>query len=530
MRLDMLTTEKFIKWIILYPQIVVWGLTLPIKIVKHFKNHTKEKLKNTKRKKLKEELDEIKTHNLSHDFNRTITEYLEKINTHLGNPFNYKSFGLTLTIACIYPIFSNFLIWVFEGKNASRIPGFLNSGSSGERWILFSLVLFLFLVILYRRKKKVTDYAKVFGVNNTVIYIYCFLADWITYTLGFVALIYFEWTFVNLTIAVLSLGILFYPIPVDLVKGGVILCETVSRIILIAATNLYFLQYGNSLLFSGFVYIVSSTLILIASRIVFVIFEKNSHDTYIICFTNVICYIFLSYVFLANSDMSIISDNVALVRQIVSAFIFFILLPLINAIIDYLSFNFTRIFFDRIAKNSGFLVHCIYLGVDLILAFVFLIILAATFFLSLSFINSQLYNILENSEAIGLTEIIKNIESNPVDSSNLWLYMLLFSTFIPTLINYLVFIIKFFKYKIFFCRKKIIDNAYAELEKSKKDYKQSPVIKKAFDCIYINSILSHIISITLTLLAVYWLIVIYMKSLLLFLLDISKAVIELSKI
>lgn len=75
-------------------------------------------------KKLLEEISRRNNKSMKSRYRDAINNKLDKIETFIGRPFSLKTFGVTNSLAVVYPMLFTLLLWVFTGENISRIDGF----------------------------------------------------------------------------------------------------------------------------------------------------------------------------------------------------------------------------------------------------------------------------------------------------------------------------------------------------------------------------------------------------------------------
>ncbi len=110
--------------------------------------------------------------------------------------------------------------------------------------------------------------------------------------------------------------------------------------------------------------------------------------------------------------------------------LFFIILPLVNAVFDYISMYFSRFFAYRILKDSkGKIVLAIFL--DSIVALILLFLLAYTLYYVLDFVNISI--IKDKTIWIPIETYKTQILTNPLDKEVLWITLMFVSTLVPTL-------------------------------------------------------------------------------------------------
>lgn len=120
-----------------------------------------------------------------------------------------------------------------------------------------------------------------------------------------------------------------------------------------------------------------------------------------------------------------------------SILLFLGILPLFNAPLDWLSLGFTRGLLRSIAApDHGWKRAVVYAFLDLLLAVVFLVLVALSSLLGLMLVN-WIAVAAGGKEVIALTTLWKQLNTGGW-KENLWIWLLLGSTLIPTAIHFLV--------------------------------------------------------------------------------------------
>jgi len=110
--------------------------------------------------------------------------------------------------------------------------------------------------------------------------------------------------------------------------------------------------------------------------------------------------------------------------------LFFLILPFINSIFDYISMYYSRLFAQKILKTDSKLKVFFDIIIDSIIAIVLLFGLAFTLFYTLEYANSL---ITDEKLLIPIEAYKMQLLNNPFDKEVLWITLMFFSTLIPTL-------------------------------------------------------------------------------------------------
>jgi hypothetical protein len=118
---------------------------------------------------------------------------------------------------------------------------------------------------------------------------------------------------------------------------------------------------------------------------------------------------------------------------IISYLLFFLFLPFINAIFDYISMYFSRFFAQQILKTNSKLKIFVDALLDLIIAIILLYLLAETLYFVLNLAN--VYLIKDETMFIPIDPYKEQILLNPFHQDILWITFMLISTLIPTILH-----------------------------------------------------------------------------------------------
>jgi len=113
--------------------------------------------------------------------------------------------------------------------------------------------------------------------------------------------------------------------------------------------------------------------------------------------------------------------------------LFFLILPLINAIFDYISMLFSRYFAKKILETHNKWKVFLDLVLDLLIAALLFVALALTLFYVIEFSNVHI--IKDEALLIPIETYKTQLMSNPFDKDVLWITLMFVSTLLPTLMH-----------------------------------------------------------------------------------------------
>jgi len=149
----------------------------------------------------------------------------------------------------------------------------------------------------------------------------------------------------------------------------------------------------------------------------------------------------------------ILTASIAVFNSVAISFLlFFMLFPVINGFFDMLSTWFSRVFFEKIKKDIsneddlivGRIRALLFALADLLFAVLFLFCLAFVFFFVLQGFDSFL------ETDLGAGELIREVFNT---QECWWIVLMLMSTLVPTLVNFLSILLSFFLCPRRLCRK-----------------------------------------------------------------------------
>ena len=138
---------------------------------------------------------------------------------------------------------------------------------------------------------------------------------------------------------------------------------------------------------------------------------------------------------------SLIETGVFFNAQNISLLIFFLLIPFLNGILDFISLSLSRYFSRKILNENLFLI-VIHLILDFIFALLFLVALVFLLKYSIGLFNS----LVDTKLQIPLATMIDNAINNPWSIENAWVSFMLLSTLVPTLLHILLALVSILLY------------------------------------------------------------------------------------
>ena len=132
-----------------------------------------------------------------------------------------------------------------------------------------------------------------------------------------------------------------------------------------------------------------------------------------------------------------------MLRPLVALNVFLLFFPMVNAVFDYASFSFTRVFLGKytsLDNKNSWIEMAKYFLLDLLAASLCLVLLTVCTAFGLSGLNHLFSQFAMGYQAVDIGGILSTLEFNPKDVSLLWLYIMIFSTFVPTLLHIILFL------------------------------------------------------------------------------------------
>ena len=394
------------------------------------------------------------------------------------NPFTSESYEKCLRLAFLYPLFSFFIFWAIGGSGllgnldwlglksislfewhrwllifASMLIGSISAWlifywRNWCQWLILAIIIFIFIefIILPVGKEYFIDvliekYAA-FLALFTSMYIGSWLVGWYLFRSKFIRSKfkyynedskYFHGIYNDSMIASTTLA--FFAIFVDTaiisefnsnIANIVVAMSTIiiiSKIIIFNGTSsvvlsfffafgAIFYGYGGAI-FVGLIYFYYKRFIYESANILYWLLFK------LIIILATILYLTV------QPDLDFESKEKVIV-------LFWLMLPIVNAPLDWLSLGFTRGLLQaiRTGNHSGWRT-LLWAAADLLLAFVFLLLITAVLVGV-----TALGNALAGKTLVDIGCILSNLESNSAHPDHWWIYFMLLSTLVPTLFHF----------------------------------------------------------------------------------------------
>ena len=387
-------------------------------------------------------------------FNHVIRKSLKSIDSLLGKPFSSNTFLFSTLLSIAYPIVIPFIFWVLTGENWSRVDGFAGYGPGNDffpfRLLIFCLVTVFFAVLIGRRYQQINgrEEVKVFP-----LYYYALLDAIITFG-TLLGILFFD-------IPLLYLVIIYF-LTTSLVNvtrqyemlSGLMVFAAVLRISIIL--TVYFiladiLNWSHNdwssipLIFvlcivAGFLQMFLAQLLARMPGISFEAEKDNRLRELIVFALGILLLSILNFTLLVVGNFD--ADK-QMLRPLAALNVFLLFFPMVNAIFDYVSFSFTRIFLERYTspdQKKSWIEMVKYFLLDLLAASLCLALLTVCTAFGLSGFNHLFSQFAVDYQAVDIGGILSTLELNPKDVSLLWLYIMIFSTFVPTLLHVILFL------------------------------------------------------------------------------------------
>lgn len=367
--------------------------------------------------------------------------FLQTLDRTIGTPFSRRSFNLSLVLAVIYPFLLTAIIWFVSGENVSGTNGLFDENFSFpvRMIIVFGVGFILFYIVyisVYVTEEKRAVVSFVFMLASIVPGYFIFTVferlqstgggGVLALMIGFLAyFLYSEEEKKKYDRTIVS----FFTIITFAIVNGVIsgvFYEYFDRnyfINLIVLLFSCYVSYWISVLLFKKVLNKESTILSNISVCVVVSFL-----TTLICLLSTFAY----FHFLDVRGVTFFGY---------SAIVFFVLVPVINAVFDWLSSGFTRYMFRvslkiEHSRVSKLLRVCCSL-VDLVAGVFLLIGLVFTLVFVLAVNNTS--GLTTGWRAfVDLFGILKQMEKDPWQWDYVWVHVMIFSTLLPTAIHAMI--------------------------------------------------------------------------------------------
>ena len=388
-------------------------------------------------------------------FNHMIRKSLKSIDSLLGKPFSYNTFLFSTLLSIAYPIVTPFIFWVFTGENWSRVDGFAGYGLGNDfflfRLLIFCLVTVFFAVLIDRRDRQIQGREEVKVFPN--LYYFALLDAIITFGV-LLGILYFDIPLLYLVLIYFMATFLAGVTRQYEMLSGLLVFITVLRTSIILTAYLILADILNwshndwssiSLIFilSFVVRLLQEFLAQLLAKLlgISLFAEKGNRLRLLIIVTlGIVLMLILNFALLTFGN---INADKQMLRPLAALNVFLLFFPMVNAVFDYASFSFTRIFLGKYTspdKKRSWRVMAKYFFLDLLAASLCLVFLTVCTAFGLSGFNHLFSQFAVGYQAVDIEGILSTLESNSKDVSLLWLYIMIFSTFVPTLLHVILFL------------------------------------------------------------------------------------------
>lgn len=340
------------------------------------------------------------------------------------NPFTVESYQFCFLLALIYPIMSFTVSWVISGNGVFGSLEIMSSDMSLSVR-LGSLVIWMAGIILIIWNSQTPIRKSTFNVVASVVIIVSIIAVFVI-TLNIIGI-----AFVGVTSLILSIGML---IADSSTRYGALTVTGSGVFAFVGKRTFSVSGIAAAIMALVFIGVVISSTALPRGMSTFLVlggtlasgwlYEKNKLKKKLVLY-----WFFHGLVFLTASLVALnLIDN----TNVVLVLLFYLILPLINAPLDWLSLGITRALLQSIRFNHHrFGRALVWSLVDLGLAVVALLLVSGVMVSVVS-----LANLLTIKPIVDLQNLFNSLNSLENWQNNLWIYFMLLSTLIPTAIHF----------------------------------------------------------------------------------------------
>ncbi len=397
------------------------------------------------------------------------------LHKHIGvEPWTAKSFGFILKLAVLYPIAFLLIGWLFfnYGKLGSlevlpTITSKYTIVAFGERAVILALLSFCAFSFYTGIKTKGWKLSLVwYAVAFIVAVVFSIIA------------LFFKVIAISFTVA--SASIFAFIFLKSKTFAGTIVVSVSSAF----AITVFSINYNITTSILLFISAIISHFILILILNKYHSFQKNKASFWFISWFILLAYLLGSIYLITNFNKlnSIINDSLIMI-------LFLGILPLFNAPLDWLSLGFTRGLLQAIADKKHSTKGIIFMLIlDLIVAIIFLVLVTVS-----SLLGIFLMNTVSGVEVINLSDIFAQLRNGDWKES-LWIWLMLGSTLIPTIVHF-YFVI--YALLVSFFTSKRLKEAADQLQKSIDNPEipqDSDAVRVAFFAIVLNKLMASILA------------------------------------
>lgn len=422
-------------------------------------------------------------------YNFFLKKGLDYLTKNFGSPFSNASNNFTTNLAVFYSFAVFFIIWVFTGSGKMGNVDILETTIDPHLRFFYLIPSLIFIYLSYiliddsyngafKRTKRST-----FLLGCLVFIPYALVAISIPC----------QWVFhINIPDYLKSLMIILFASSL----GGLILNRTFTQNSgsVIFAITFIFLVFGGSIFSTLFqfhsdpvkFFIMLGVTCILGYSVYFIKKKKGAGYVYILNILMVI-----SYVLIIRFYPKILGKDILSTILIY----FFVLMPSVNGVMDWVSLSISRILAKIILKSNNINTLILFAFLDLFIALILLCSLIFVFIVGTEFFNFLVVN--NDIDKIPIVDLIEKTRIAPFSGSGLWVTIMLGSTLIPTCCLFLIASIAFSNY----CMKPIRDYLVTKL-----NMKRVAPLTYNYLALYFVSvpIIGFIVTILITMILIYF--------------------------
>ena len=417
-----------------------------------WKNYQKELNDPESRDHYHQEFNDLLTSN-RFDYASYLESVLGKVDGFFGpRAFSVKSYELCLTWAFFYPVILGLIFWLFSNQDSSGF-GFFPPIEEGRFWKAALIVISIVGMIysFYKGNKEVgvkrlvwraAAFAIAFAVTFAVVGDFAFDGDFAGAGAGAIAVIGIFALAVSFSVA----GAAAFAF-----AGAGARAIAVSFAFAGAGTIAFaFSSIGTVAFADAFAFAVAIAIATAIIGVILMMYNRFSKKS------NLYLFYPLYFAVLSGFIWLFLGQNLVRVAELSYGFLLFlVVLPIINSVLDWVSLGVTRKLLKKSLRASGYIKKAGYYLIDLIAALLILLALIASLFLAIKAmeplgIKSMELTVPENAvlgstQTYKLDDLLDQIKSRSISiwqilfSSDGWVIIMIFSTFLPSLIHGLAF-------------------------------------------------------------------------------------------
>lgn len=382
------------------------------------------KIKTIKCTKKSSLINKLESSNILSNYHQLLEDTLDFLTTRFGPSFSANSNNFTTNLAVFYSFAVFFVIWVFNGSGSLGNIEILDINITSKIRLVLLFVSFCFIYLSYNlfeidKNFYFTKTPTRKKITTVVVYLPYFLVA-LFLPLHWTSTIYINAALRTILIILFSSSL-----------GGLILNRAFSNKSgsLTFAITFLVLVYGGGMISSILHYgempvrmiIMIGLAILLPLLVYFVNKKFGTSKVYFVNLLMVSLSIFIIKLFPKILNMDIIS---------IVLLYFFVLLPSLNGLMDWVSLSVSRIFAKGILKVDEMVKIIFYVLLDLFIAFILLGLLVIIFVVGTKLFNYIL--VTDHNLQIPIDALILQTKESPFSSNGLWFIIMLTSTIVPT--------------------------------------------------------------------------------------------------